>query len=147
MTAAAGPFETEAQARQLRAVRAVYDAMHASHRPGAGGQGCRELLAAACDGAGVQLGAYDRRILDWLAGYEPQACAVIAGIKGRPGRGTAGRVGTNGCTTAERDAAGPATARTGHAERDGRTGAGAGHWQRAGVSWLPTRRTTLWWIF
>jgi hypothetical protein len=76
----AGPFETEAQARQLPAVRAVYDGMHDSIRRSSPGAGCRELLAAACDAAGVQLGTYDRRILDWLAGFEPQACAVIVGI-------------------------------------------------------------------
>jgi hypothetical protein len=29
--------------------------------------------------AGVQLGAYDQRILLWLAGYEPSTCAAIAG--------------------------------------------------------------------
>lgn len=86
MSAAVGPFETEAQARQLPAVRAVFDGMHEASRRGVPGTGCRELLAAACAGAGVELGAYDRRILDWLAGYEPQACAVIAGIVTRAAR-------------------------------------------------------------
>jgi hypothetical protein len=31
----------------------------------------------------VVLGAYDRRILIWLAGFEPQAAAVVAGIINR----------------------------------------------------------------
>jgi hypothetical protein len=82
----AGPFETETQARELPAVRAVYERMHVSARRGAAGEDCRELLAAACAAAGVQLGAYDRAILDWLAGYEPQTCAVIAGIITRAAR-------------------------------------------------------------
>jgi hypothetical protein len=29
-----GPYETEQQVRELPAVRAIYDAMHASHRRG-----------------------------------------------------------------------------------------------------------------
>jgi hypothetical protein len=28
----------------------------------------------------VELGAYDHRILVWLAGWEPTICAVIAGL-------------------------------------------------------------------
>lgn len=38
------------------------------------------MLTDACKVAGVVLGAYDRRILAWLAGYEPSTCAVVAGI-------------------------------------------------------------------
>ncbi len=48
--AAATPLETEAQARE------------------------------PCGAAGVELGAYDRRIVAWLAGWEPQTCAVVAGL-------------------------------------------------------------------
>jgi hypothetical protein len=32
---------------------------------------------------GVQLGAYDRRIIDWLANYEPATCAVVASLIAR----------------------------------------------------------------
>jgi len=38
------------------------------------------LLLSACEQAGVTLGAYDRSILVWLAGFEPQAAAAVAGI-------------------------------------------------------------------
>ena len=38
------------------------------------------MLRAACEGADVELGAYDLRILAWLAGWEPQVCAVVAGL-------------------------------------------------------------------
>ena len=30
--------------------------------------------------AGMKLGEYDRYILGWLTGMEPQTCAVIAGL-------------------------------------------------------------------
>ena len=36
---------------------------------------CEEALAAR-----VELGAYDHRILAWLSGWEPQVCAVVAGM-------------------------------------------------------------------
>lgn len=39
-----------------------------------------DMLTDAVNAAGVQLGDYDRRILDWLANYEPATCAVIAGL-------------------------------------------------------------------
>lgn len=73
-----GPFETEHQALATSAVRAVYQAYDAgttSLRDGAA-----DLLLAACEQAGVTLGAYDRRILVWLAGFEPQAAAAVSGI-------------------------------------------------------------------
>ncbi len=38
----------------------------------------RELLAQAL--AGVELGAYDRRILDWLAGWEPCTVRTLASL-------------------------------------------------------------------
>ena len=38
------------------------------------------MLISACEAAGVELGAYDKRIAGLAhAGYEPQTCAVIAG--------------------------------------------------------------------
>jgi hypothetical protein len=79
----AGPFETESAARHTAAVQAVYDAFNAA--PGAGRMQPANLamLEQACAAAGVALGAYDRRILAWLAGWEPTTCAVIAGLVAR----------------------------------------------------------------
>lgn len=36
----------------------------------------REVITAA----GVEVGSYDQRILDWLAGWEPQTVEVIAAL-------------------------------------------------------------------
>jgi len=76
-----GPFETESEALAAPAVRAVYrayDAGTASLHDGAA-----DLLLSACERADVTLGAYDRRILLWLAGFEPQAAAAVAGVIAR----------------------------------------------------------------
>jgi hypothetical protein len=70
-----GPYETERQAAD--AARHIYDSPPGT---GAWGDGNRRLPEEACIAAGVQLGAYDHRILLWLAGYEPSTCAVIAGL-------------------------------------------------------------------
>jgi len=80
-----GPFETERQARELPAVQAVYDAMRAQppSTRGAMARGGHQLLEDACTAAGVDLGAFDHRILLWLAGFEPETCAVIAGLISR----------------------------------------------------------------
>jgi hypothetical protein len=43
----------------------------------------RERLLAACADAGVELGAFDERILTWLAGYEPATVQVVADLIGR----------------------------------------------------------------
>jgi hypothetical protein len=75
-----GPLETAQQARELPQVRAIYDAMHASHRRGASDERCARLIEQACRAAGVVLGAYDRRIIAWLSQWEPQTCAVVAGL-------------------------------------------------------------------
>jgi hypothetical protein len=40
----------------------------------------RARLLATCDKHGVKLGAFDRRILAWLANYEPETCQVITDI-------------------------------------------------------------------
>lgn len=37
----------------------------------------RDLIYAELAAAGVELGAYDRRIVDWLAGYEWSTTAVL----------------------------------------------------------------------
>ena len=76
-----GPYETEAQARALPAVQAVYDAFRADPGTGRMAPHNAQMLADACTAARVPAGAYDRRILAWLAGLgEPQVCAVIAGL-------------------------------------------------------------------
>jgi hypothetical protein len=78
-----GPFETEQDVRELPAVRAIYDAMHASRRPphhrSIGDERNHRLLCEKLTAAGVELGAYDHQIVAWLAGWEPQTCAVVAG--------------------------------------------------------------------
>lgn len=75
-----GPYETEQQVRELSAVRAVYDAFERD--PGAGKMTphCRRILDDACSAAGLETGAYDHRILVWLAGWGPDTCAVVAGL-------------------------------------------------------------------
>ena len=79
----AGAFESEQQALGTPAVREIYARFRA--RPGQGRMqpGNLAMLRAACEGAEVDLGAYDLRILSWLAGWEPQVCAVIAGLIAR----------------------------------------------------------------
>ena len=79
MTAPNGPFETEREARE---------AAHAVVQPDdgwsiLGAVQNRRLLMEACGTAGVELGGFDRRILDWLADYEDTTCAVVAGLVAR----------------------------------------------------------------
>jgi hypothetical protein len=74
----AGPYETEADTRAV--TRAVYDAFGADPGPGKMTAPVLRMLLDAVGAAGVQVGAYDVRILEWLAGWEPSTCAVIAGL-------------------------------------------------------------------
>ena len=78
-----GPFETERQARETPAVQAVYAAFDAAPRQGGMGEPNHKLLCEAISAAGVELGAHDHRIVRWLAGWEPETCAVIAGLVSR----------------------------------------------------------------
>jgi len=73
-----GPYETEAQARAAAA--RVYAAAHASTRRGVMTEQNHRLLCEAIGATGTELGGYDHRIVQWMAGWEPQVCAVIAGI-------------------------------------------------------------------
>ncbi|MFI0406651.1 hypothetical protein [Actinomadura sp. 3N508] len=73
-----GPYETEQQAAET-----TRDAYAHPHVPGHMGAANRARLAAACEAAGVELGAYDLRILGWLAIWEPEVVASIAGIISR----------------------------------------------------------------
>ncbi len=89
----AGPYESEQQARETPAVRAVYDAFDAD--PGVGKMAPHNflMLVQACEAAGVGLGSpssYDRQILAWLAGWEPQTCAVVAALITRAAAGRDG---------------------------------------------------------
>ena len=71
----AGPFETEQEARAAAHQAVVPEPGWSILWPA----GNRELLARALEGAGVELGVYDWRILSWLAGWEDATCAVVAG--------------------------------------------------------------------
>jgi len=69
-----GPYQSEREA--AGAVRAIHAA--APGIPLAAGN--HQMLTQACAAARVQLGDWDRRILAWLAGWEPSTCAVVAGL-------------------------------------------------------------------
>jgi hypothetical protein len=71
-----GPFETEREAREASwyAKQGQFGAIDAANYA---------MLADACARAHIDLGAYDWRILEWLAKYEPATCAVIAGLIAR----------------------------------------------------------------
>jgi len=73
-----GPYEDERQARAD--VASIYQQARHSVRREVLGEANHALLADACERAGITLGAYDARILAWLAGWEPQMCAVIVGL-------------------------------------------------------------------
>jgi hypothetical protein len=76
----ASPIETEAQARELPAVRVVHDAFRADPSPRRMAPRNHRLLCEPASAAGGGSRSHDHRILPWLAGYEPETCAVIAGI-------------------------------------------------------------------
>ena len=75
-----GPFETEVQAREHIKVRQIYEAFQATRRPGLMDERNHRLLCEALTAAGVDLGHYDHRVLLWMAGWEPEACLVVAGL-------------------------------------------------------------------
>jgi len=74
------PLETASQAQSLPEVRAIYDAMHAVARRGVMAGLSHQMLYQACADAGIGVGAFDARIGRWLAGFEPESCAVAAGL-------------------------------------------------------------------
>ncbi len=82
----AEPFETEAQVRELPEVQAIYAAFDRDPGVGKMAPHNHRLLDEALTAAGVELGAYDRRILSWLAGWEPQTVAVVVGWVARAHR-------------------------------------------------------------
>jgi hypothetical protein len=81
-----GPFETEQQARETEAVQAIYEAFDAD--PGAGKMAPHtlQMLTGACMAARVDLGAFDRRVLAGLSGWEPETAAVVCGLISRAHR-------------------------------------------------------------
>jgi hypothetical protein len=80
--AVSGPFQTEREARG-----SVQHILASPPGTGVWGAGNLRLLEDACRAAGVQLGAYDYRILVWLTAWEPSTCAVIAGLITRAATG------------------------------------------------------------
>ena len=74
-----GPYETEHEA--VSASLYVQRGLLGTGRDMTGAN--LDDLTGACSAAGVQIGAYDLRILRWLANYEPQTCAVVAGLIAR----------------------------------------------------------------
>jgi hypothetical protein len=81
-----GPYDTEAQARaDITALHAAWRA--ALYSAGITGEQQRadahrvttDHLTGALTGAGVALGAYDRRIAGWLAGWELEVVQVVVG--------------------------------------------------------------------
>ena len=75
-----GPFETEQQARETQAARAAVEVFSADPGPGKMHAPVLAILTDACSAAEVTLGEYDRRIVSWLAAWEPATAVVIAGI-------------------------------------------------------------------
>jgi hypothetical protein len=80
MTLPNGPYETEDQALADPAVQGIYAAMRRSPQAARMQDGSSRLIFTACAVAGVELGDYDVRIIRWVAGFEPQSSAVIAGL-------------------------------------------------------------------
>ena len=78
-----GPFATEQQARAA-ADHAGLTGTLATRNHG--------MLTRACWAAHVETGAFDARILAWLANYEPATVAVVAGLITRAHEAGQGRV-------------------------------------------------------
>jgi hypothetical protein len=63
-----------------------------------------KMLISACVAASVELGAYDRRIMLWLSGWEPQTCAVVTGLITRAHEAGLARAGTGLALTGDQAA-------------------------------------------
>jgi hypothetical protein len=87
-----GPYETAEEVRRLPSVRAVYDVMREAPQRGAGAAECEEMILSACGRQRVALGAYDARIVRWLANGDPETCQVIASVIDRAGQPQPGTV-------------------------------------------------------
>jgi hypothetical protein len=82
-----GPYETREQVRDRNEARAAWAAWHADPEPGKMAPHLHRMLDEACAAARDELGAYDHRILTWMAGWEAETVAVIAGIIRRAAAG------------------------------------------------------------
>lgn len=85
-----GPYDLEEQT-YVEPMPTAVTALHDSGRVRSGDPDrlvrdtqARALLAAVLD-AGVEIGEFDRRILVWLAGWEPSTVQVLIGIISRAG--------------------------------------------------------------
>jgi hypothetical protein len=93
-----GPYETwdEAAASPLaKEVNAMRDVTRSPMPDGgvdlpSGDQIRYRHLEQACKVAGVELGAFDERILRWLAGWENETVQVIIGLISRANGGQGG---------------------------------------------------------
>lgn len=83
-----GPYESEADA----ATEPMPEEITRLHRANMIRSGDPDHLArdtmwrhmtGACEQAGVELGAYDRSILQWLCGWEPETVQVVIGLVSR----------------------------------------------------------------
>ena len=74
------PFDTEAQARESAAMQQTYAAFRADPGMGRMAPHTSAMMVDACVMAGVELGAFDRRVLAWLSGWEPETAVAIAGL-------------------------------------------------------------------
>jgi hypothetical protein len=75
-----GPFETEREAREAAQQYTGPPGASLTGPPGQLATANLAMLTDAVNAAGLELGTWDWRILNWLAGYEPATCAVIAGL-------------------------------------------------------------------
>jgi hypothetical protein len=73
-----GPFETDREAASCRP-SAPSMTPRASTRREVMGERNHQLLEETFTASGVELGAYDHRILLWMASWEPEIYAVVAG--------------------------------------------------------------------
>jgi hypothetical protein len=80
-----GPYQSEDEALADPAVQGIYDQMRREPQTFRMQDGSAALIFAACMLAGVELGDYDVRIIRWVAWFEPQSAAVIAGLITRAG--------------------------------------------------------------
>jgi hypothetical protein len=78
-----GPFEDDAEVRDLPAIRAVYKAFRADPGMGKMAPHKHRLLCEALSAAGVELAAHDHAIVLWLAEQPPATVAVVCGLIGR----------------------------------------------------------------
>ncbi len=85
-----GPYETERQARAD--VADVYEQYRYSAVHGALTEVNLSLLVDACERTDVALGAFDKRILSWLANWELETCGLLHHDQDRPKSPCAGMI-------------------------------------------------------